>query len=230
MNCLLSVCLVAVTLAAGAAPAALAQSPVLQKGVSVQMPVTVNAAPVPAADSTKAKIVAVTANGSVYFGIDSITLTDLAEKVKSTPFQRGEKLYIKADARLPYEKVLQVLEAARTEGVAPYVLLTAQSESSAPGAIVPPTGLEVLLDPPPGAEPTVVQLVDFGQPEPVFKINNQTTSWAGLPGALSSILQDTNEKVVRVKADGRLPFGEVARLIDVCHSTGAKVVLGSPNM
>lgn len=230
MNCLLSVCLVAVTLTAGTAPAARAQSPVLQQGVRVQMPVTINAAPMPAADATTAKIVAVTANGSVYFGIDSITLTDLAEKLKNTPFQRGEKLYIKADARLPYDKVLQVLEATRTGGIAPQVLLTAQSESSVPGTIVPPKGFEVLVDPPSGAEPTDVQLVDLGQTEPVIQINHQTTSWAGLPAALRRILRDTNAKAVRVKANGRLPFGEVARLIDVCHSTGAEIVLGSPNM
>lgn len=220
----LFVSLVAFTLAASLTPMAV-QTPALQPGVSVQLATASNATPTPDADSEDAKIVAVTAEGSVYFGVDPITLTDLGEKVKSTPFIRGQKLYIKADARTTYAKVLQVLDATRTGGIAPQVLLTGQSESSAPGTIVSPKGLEVLLDPPPGTRPTVVQLVDFGQPEPALKVNDQTTSYAALPGILRQVLQNSNGRVVRVKAEGRFPFAEVVRLIDACRSAGATVVL-----
>jgi len=50
MNYLLSVSLVALTLTAGAPLDVVAQSPAMQQGVSVQMPVTSNAASMPDAD------------------------------------------------------------------------------------------------------------------------------------------------------------------------------------
>jgi biopolymer transport protein ExbD len=199
----------------------------MQKGVSVQMATTSNATTMPDADSADAKIVAVTAPGSIYFGVDPITLADLTEKVRSTPFRRGQKLYIKADARTTYAKVLRVLDATDIGEIAPPVLLTAQPQSSAAGTIVPPKGLEVLRDPPPGTQPLVVQLVDFGQKEPELEVDDQTVSYAELPGTLRQLLQNASDKVVRVKAEGRLPFAEVVRLIDACESAGAKVVVGS---
>ena len=97
----------------------------------------------PDADNGNAFIVTVTNDGTVYLGVNRITLPDLKEKVRSTPFQRGQKLYIKADARTPYAKVLEVLDATRTGGMAPQVLLTAHTGPSMPGTIVPPQGVEV---------------------------------------------------------------------------------------
>jgi biopolymer transport protein ExbD len=117
----------------------------LQKGVSVQLAVSTNAAPMPEADNADAFIVSITENGTIYLGVNQITASDLKEKVRSTPFKRGQKLYIKADARTPYAKVLQVLDATRSGGIAPQVLLTAATESSKTGTIVPPEGVEVQL-------------------------------------------------------------------------------------
>ncbi|HEY3974813.1 MAG TPA: biopolymer transporter ExbD [Candidatus Sulfotelmatobacter sp.] len=148
MKQLLSVSLVVLTLAAYAVPNAAAQSPGLQKGVSVRLAASTNAAPMPEADNENAFIVTVTDEGTVYLGVNRIMLPDLKEKVRSTPLQRGQKLYIKADARAPYAKVLEVLDATRTGGVAPQVLLTAHTGPSAPGTIVRPEGVEVRLGPP----------------------------------------------------------------------------------
>ena len=230
MNRLLEVCLVASLLVSTITPHSIAQTPAMTRGISVQMSLANSAEPQPDADKEDARIVTVTATGDVDFGSDPISLADLAQKVRSTPFLRRQKLYVKADARITYAKVLQVLNAARTDGIAPLVLLTAQSESSTPATIVPPKGLEVLLDPPPGTEPTVVELVDFGQKEPALKINNQTVFYAALPSALEKLLPNKSERVVRLKAEGRLPFAEVVRSIDACHSAGAQVVLVTPNL
>jgi biopolymer transport protein TolR len=232
MNYLLFVSLVALTLAAGSAgsaPHAVAQSPVMQKGISVQMAVTSNATPMPDADSENALIVTVTNDGSVYFGINRITSDALPEKVRSTPFRRGQNLYIKADGRTPYANVLKVLDATRTGGIAPQVLLTSQAESSAPGTVVPPKGLEVLLAPPShsGTESTVVQ-IDRGRRAPTMKIDNQATPWATLQSALIQVVKNKSGKMVLVKADGRLSFAQVAQVIDACRSTGVKVVLATP--
>jgi biopolymer transport protein ExbD len=148
MKNLLFVSLVALTLAADAKQYAVAQAPALQKGVNVQLATARNATPMPDADKEDAKIVTVCADGSLYFGVDPIALTDLPEKVQSTPFIRGQKLYIKADARTPYARVLEVLEATGTGGIAPQVLLSARTGPSTPGRMAPPEGVEVQLGPP----------------------------------------------------------------------------------
>jgi len=121
MKHLLEVCLIAVTLAT--APSVAAQSVVtapensgpglklvrrtgpsenaaqaLQKGISVELPVTSNAAPMPAADNEDAWIVTVAADGRTYFGTDPVTPAGLEGAMKSRPRNREQKLYIKADA------------------------------------------------------------------------------------------------------------------------------------
>ena len=200
----------------------------LQQGVSVELAVTRNAVAMPAADEKGALIIAVTHDGSVYFGIDLITPAALAEK-PGLSSRAGENLYIKVDARTPYANVAEVLGAVRTAGVTAPNLLTAQQETREPGKLVLPKGLEVLLGPPPsGAESTVVQLLNSGQQWPLLKINNEEIPWANLESRLRQLSQNHREKVVVVNADGLLPFGNVAHVIDVCSSTGAKVFLVTP--
>src|SRR3981081_698534 len=104
------VCLVAATLVTGAAPV-VAQSPVMQQGISVQLAVTSNAVPMPGADTEDALIVTVIENGGMYFGIDPITSDFLAERLKSAQSNKPKKtLYIKADTRTLYLNVVKVLE------------------------------------------------------------------------------------------------------------------------
>src|SRR5260370_15958459 len=77
----------------------------MQRGVSVQMPATNNATPVPDADQTDAWVVAVTADGSLYFGADPMTRERLADSMTTHPRNREAKLYIKADTRAPFGPV-----------------------------------------------------------------------------------------------------------------------------
>jgi len=58
MKCLLLVSLAVLTVAACVVPDAAAQSPALQKGVSVKLAVSTNATPMPDADNENAFIVA----------------------------------------------------------------------------------------------------------------------------------------------------------------------------
>jgi biopolymer transport protein ExbD/biopolymer transport protein TolR len=211
-----------------AAPRCAAQA--MQKGISVELPATSNAVSMPDADSEDSLIVTVTHNGSLYFGINPIAPAALAEKVKGSLSNRtAQKLYIKADAGTPYADVEKVLDAARTAGVEAPTLLTAQRESE-PRSLVPPRGLEVLVGSPwpTGVESTVVQVVNSGQQWPTLKINNEQIPWATLQSTLRQLLQNRREKVVLVKADGRLPFAHVVQVIDMCWATGAKVVLAVP--
>lgn len=141
----------------------------------------------------------------------------MAEKIKGLSGQTEKKLYIKADARTPYANVVNVLDAMRTAGVEAPNLLTAQQDSSEPGTLVPPKGLEVLVGPPlpSGSDAIVVQALNSGQRWPTLKINNE---------------QNRSEKVVPLKADGLLPFAHVVQVIDMCRSMGAKVLLVTPGL
>jgi biopolymer transport protein ExbD len=201
----------------------------LQKGVSVELAVTRNAVTMPDADNVGAFIVAVTHNGSVYFGIDPITPTALAEK-QGLSSPAGEKLYIKADARTPYANVAKVLEAVRAAGVTAPNLLTGQDETPEPGKLVHPKGLEVRVGPPlpSRAESTVVQMLNSGERQPLLKVDKEDIPWANLESRLRHLYPNHREKVVLLNADGLLPYGDVVHAIDVCRSTGAKVFLVTP--
>jgi biopolymer transport protein TolR len=140
MNYQLEVCLVALALITGVTPSVAAQSQqAMQKGISVELPVTKNAVAMPDADQGDAVIVSVTDGGGVYLGVNPISPVALAETVKRGLANRTEKkLYIKADARTPYANVLKVLDAAHTADVEALNLLTAQRDSSESETLVPP--------------------------------------------------------------------------------------------
>ena len=232
MNYLLEVCLIALTLttALRAQPEARTHLP-LQKGISVELPVTRNAIPAPNADQEDAFIVTVTDKGSVYVGIGLTTTAALAERVKGGLSNRTEKkLYIKADARTPYASVARVLDALRTAGVEAPNLLTAQTGSSEPGTLVSPKGLEVSLGPrlASGSEAVVLQVAKSGQRLPRLKVNDQPVPWEALQSTLRLLFQNRRDRVVLLKAEGTLPFADVVMAADMCRSTGTEVVLVTP--
>ena len=117
----------------------------LQRGVSVQMPVTSNAVAVPNADTQDALVVALTADGSTYLRADRVPTPALADRVRSILSTRNEKtLYIKADARVPYARLVEVIDAVQKSGVEGVTLLTAQQDAADQGKrVVPPKGLEM---------------------------------------------------------------------------------------
>jgi biopolymer transport protein ExbD/biopolymer transport protein TolR len=148
MNRRLDACLVSLMLTAipGAASAQQPGGAVpLQRGVSVQMPVTRNAVAVPNADTQDAVIVALTADGSAYLSGDRLPTPAMADTVRSILSTRKEKtLYIKADARVPYARLVEVIDAVQKSGVEGLTLLTAQQEAADKGKrLVPPKGLEM---------------------------------------------------------------------------------------
>ena len=101
----------------------------LQRGVSVQMAVTRNAVSVPNADKQDALVVALTANGTAYLGGDPLETAALADRVRSLLSARSERtVYIKADARLPYLRLIEVMDALQTSGIQSLTLLTAQRD------------------------------------------------------------------------------------------------------
>jgi biopolymer transport protein ExbD/biopolymer transport protein TolR len=117
----------------------------LQRGVSVQMAVTRNAVAVPNADTQDALVVALTADGTAYLRADRVPTDALADRVRSALSSRNEKtLHIKADARVPYARLIEVIDAVQTSGVEGVTLLTTQQDAADRGTrVVPPKGLQM---------------------------------------------------------------------------------------
>lgn len=222
--------LVVVSLGWGTEQAAVAQIPPLQKGVSVQMAVTNNATPMPNADEPDAWVVAVTEGGQIYFGTQPVDAGQLSEEMKARPRNRTAKLYIKADARVPYATVKKTLEAAKEVMFDDAVLLTKQPEAPSLGMLVPPKGFDVRLAAPAGSQPVVVAASKSEQKVPELKVNESAVSNTNLQTALNQALQKRSQKTVIVKADPQLSFAQVVHVIDAVRSVGANPVLVAPEM
>lgn len=147
MNCRLRASLVSLMLASlpGAVFAQSGVSVPLQRGVSVQLPVTSHAVAVPNADNQNALVVALTADGTTYLGGNRLPTSALADSVRNILSTRKEKtLYIKADARVPYARLVEVIDAVRNSGVDGLTLLTAQQDTADQGRkLVVSKGLEM---------------------------------------------------------------------------------------
>src|SRR5262245_24931318 len=134
MKALIEICLVGSILicAVGAQESA---QPVLTKGASVQMPVADHAVEMRAADAPQATVVAITADGKLYAG------TELVEPGALSKLSAGT-VYVKADSRVPFQKVLTVLDALRGKSV---VLLAAPPKNAQRTKIMAPYGMEVTV-------------------------------------------------------------------------------------
>jgi biopolymer transport protein ExbD len=218
------VCLIALTLEITASPKALAQTPALREGVSVQLPATSNAVAFPAADDADAWIVAVTADGSLYFGVKPVTTEQLQEEMRITPHHRDARLYLKADARAPFAALKQALHAAHEDLFETAVLLTQQPQKDSSQAFLPPEGFEIHLALP-SSSTTVVQLQDSGGATPRLKVNDQEFQWSVLQSALSRASRGQVGTTVVIEADGSLPSGLVIRVIDLSRLTAANIAV-----
>lgn len=109
------------------------------------MAVTRNAVAVPAADTQDALVVALTADGTLYLRDAQLATSALAQRVRTILSARREKiLYLKADARVPYARLIEVIDALQTSGVEGLTLLTAQQDVADQATRpVSPKGLEM---------------------------------------------------------------------------------------
>jgi biopolymer transport protein ExbD len=228
MKHLLEVCLLGLTLTT-MNTAASAQE--LQRGISVQLAVTGEATPMPGADRANALIATIADDGRVYLGIDPANPAELVAKIKAGRSQGGRGFYVKADARTAYADVVRVLQAGREAAVASPILLTAPSREAPPGTVAPPQGWDVLVgssSSAPGS--TVLRLTESTQREPILKVNGQLVSWSSLQSVLPQLLRDRNGRMVLLTADGTTRFEDVARVVDLCRSTGSQVTLSVPSL
>lgn len=118
-------------------------TPMLSKGVSVDMVKTRNPITMEDADKEDAIVVAVTRDGKTYLGSDPVVVESLPSKVKDLLLTRVDKtVYIKADSRARYEKVTEAVDNLRGAGVDLVGLLTEKiKDPRAAAAAVAPAGI-----------------------------------------------------------------------------------------
>jgi biopolymer transport protein ExbD len=110
-------------------------TPMLSKGVSVDMAKVKNPIAMHDADKSDAVLVAITRDGKVYLGSTEILPEDLPPKVKDLLLNKLDKtVFVKADQRARYEKVVDVVDNLRAAGVDQLGLLTEQLQEKGKGA------------------------------------------------------------------------------------------------
>lgn len=120
-------------------------TPMLTKGVSVDMASAYNPQDLPDADKDDAVVLAITHTGDFYISIGSNTtklqLSEITSHVKDEIANRADKtIFIRSDARAKYGDVVKVVDEARAAGVDNVGLLTQKVQVNKTPAAPPPTG------------------------------------------------------------------------------------------
>jgi biopolymer transport protein ExbD/biopolymer transport protein TolR len=83
-----------------------------------------------AAEKEDATLLAITRDGKIYLGSDTISLDKITAQVKDRVADKLDKtVYVKADARAKYGDVVSVVDAVRAAGVDSLGLLTEKVQS-----------------------------------------------------------------------------------------------------
>jgi biopolymer transport protein ExbD/biopolymer transport protein TolR len=114
-------------------------TPMLQKGVSVDLAKAKNPREMKESDKDDAIIIAVNRDGRYFVGADEIKIESITEKVKDLLERKtGDKtVYVKSDRRAKYGDVAHVVDEVRAAGVDMLGLITEKEEERR--AAAPPT-------------------------------------------------------------------------------------------
>lgn len=100
-------------------------TPMLQKGIAVEMANTRNPADMKEADRDDAVLVAITRDGKFYLGQDRVSIEDLGTRVADMVSSKLDKtVFVRSDFRAKYGDVVQVVDNIRNAGVDKIGLLT----------------------------------------------------------------------------------------------------------
>ena len=100
-------------------------TPMLQKGVSVDMAKTNNPIEMKEADREDSILISVMRDGKYYLNTDRVNVDDLTDKVSKLVADRLDKIiYVKGDYRAKYGDVVKVVDNLRAAGVDKIGLLT----------------------------------------------------------------------------------------------------------
>jgi biopolymer transport protein ExbD len=112
-------------------------TPMLQKGISVDMAKANNPRDMQDADKEDAAVIAVTHDGKLYLGSNPIAMDEITPKLKDLLADKLDKtVYVKSDYRAKYGVVVNVVDNVRAAGVDSLGLLT--EKRNATGAAPPP--------------------------------------------------------------------------------------------
>src|SRR5262245_20786051 len=108
-------------------------TPMLQKGMTVDMAKVTNPEDLPNADKDDAVIVAVTRDGGYFVGNNKTSLDAVASQVSDLISGRTDKtVFIRSDSRAKYGDVVKLLHDVRSAGVDNVGLLTDKIETNQP--------------------------------------------------------------------------------------------------
>lgn len=106
-------------------------TPMLNNKVNVELPKADAAVVMEDANKEDAVTVAVTRDGRTFLGGDQVTLDDLGPKISSKLENKTTKeVFMRADARANYGKVMDAVDGIRAAGVSQLGLLTERPDDS----------------------------------------------------------------------------------------------------
>jgi biopolymer transport protein ExbD/biopolymer transport protein TolR len=107
-------------------------TPMLNNKVNVTLPTAEAAVVMENASKEDAVTVAVTRDGRIFLGADQVTLDDIGSKVAAKldniKGNEPKEVYLRADIRANYGKVMDAIDGIRTAGVGQLGLITEKKE------------------------------------------------------------------------------------------------------
>jgi biopolymer transport protein TolR len=112
-------------------------TPMLNNKVNVDLPKADSAVVMENANKEDSVVVAVTRDGRTFLGGDMVTVDDLGAKISAKLENKTDKqVYMRADIRANYGKVMDAVDGIRSAGVSQLGLLTERNDD--PSASTPP--------------------------------------------------------------------------------------------
>jgi biopolymer transport protein ExbD len=116
-------------------------TPMLTKGLSVELAKVNNPSDMPDADKDDAIIVGISASGDVFIGSSKSDVSQIADQVRDRISNKLDKtVFVKSDGRAKYGDVVKVVDEIRSAGVDNVGLITDRAEQSRRTAPPPPAG------------------------------------------------------------------------------------------
>jgi biopolymer transport protein TolR len=115
-------------------------TPMLSKGLSVELAKVNNPSDMPDADKDDAVIVGISASGDVFIGSAKSDVTQIADQVRDRISNKLDKtVFVKSDGRAKYGDVVKVVDEIRSAGVDNVGLITDKAEQNRRTAPPPPS-------------------------------------------------------------------------------------------
>ena len=116
-------------------------TPMLTKGLSVELAKVNNPSDMPNADKDDAVIVGISASGDVFISSAKSDISQIADQVRDRISNKLDKtVFVKSDGRAKYGDVVKVVDEIRSAGVDNVGLITDRAEQNRRTAPPPPAG------------------------------------------------------------------------------------------